>query len=85
MTKTNKLIVGGVLVALVGYYLYDRNKKMQEVARLKAGAEAEAVSEALSMKPVNTKAVKSVLDTGRAVDLRADSIGVQQGLPKFSE
>lgn len=38
MTKTNKLIVGGVvLVALL--FLYDRNKKMKEVAMMKAQAD----------------------------------------------
>ena len=41
MTKQNKLIVGGVvLVALL--FLYDRNKKMKEVAMMKAQAQAEA-------------------------------------------
>jgi len=38
MTKTNKLIVGGVvLVALL--FLYDRNKKMKEMAMMKAKAD----------------------------------------------
>jgi high-affinity Fe2+/Pb2+ permease len=38
MTKQNKLIVGGVvLVALL--FLYDRNKKMKEVAMMKAQAD----------------------------------------------
>lgn len=41
MTKKNKLIVGAVVVVLVAYYLYDRNRKMQEVAKMKAGAEAK--------------------------------------------
>jgi hypothetical protein len=39
MTQKNKLIVGGVAVALVVYYLYDQNKKKKEVADLKAGAD----------------------------------------------
>lgn len=44
MTKTNKLIVGGVvLVALL--FLYDRNKKMKEVAMMKAQAEADILAE----------------------------------------
>jgi hypothetical protein len=38
MTKRNKLIVGAVVV-LGALYLYDRNRKMKELARLKAGAE----------------------------------------------
>ena len=33
MTQKNKLIVGGVAVALVVYYLYDQNKKKKEVAK----------------------------------------------------
>jgi hypothetical protein len=38
MTKQNKLIVGGVvLVALL--FLYDRNKKMKEMAMMKAKAD----------------------------------------------
>jgi len=41
MTKKNKLIVGAVVVVLVAYYLYDRNRKMQEVAKMKAGVEAK--------------------------------------------
>lgn len=40
MTKTNKLIIGAVVV-LGALYLYDRNRKMQELARLKAGAEVK--------------------------------------------
>jgi hypothetical protein len=41
MTKTNKLIVGGVvLVALL--FLYDRNKKMKEMAIMKAQADVLA-------------------------------------------
>jgi hypothetical protein len=40
MTQKNKLIVGGVVVVLVAYYLYDRNKKMKTKADLKAGAES---------------------------------------------
>jgi hypothetical protein len=47
MTQRNKLIVGAVVV-LGAYYLYDRNKKMQEVARLKAQVIAEAQAEALA-------------------------------------
>ena len=41
MTNRNKLIVGGVVV-LGALYLLDRNRKMKEVARLKAEAEAKA-------------------------------------------
>jgi hypothetical protein len=38
MTKTNKLIVGAVVV-LGALYLYDRNRKMRAVAQAKADAE----------------------------------------------
>jgi hypothetical protein len=38
MTKTNKLIVGAVVV-LGAFYLYDRNRKMKAVAQAKADAE----------------------------------------------
>jgi hypothetical protein len=38
MTKTNKLIVGAVVV-LGALYLYDRNRKMKAVAQAKADAE----------------------------------------------
>ena len=59
MTQRNKLIVGAVVV-LGAYYLYDRNKKMQEVARLKAQsiaqAEAEALAEANAMLGANIRA-----------------------------
>jgi hypothetical protein len=40
MTEKNKLIVGGVVVVLVAYYLYDRNKKMKAKQDLVAGAES---------------------------------------------
>lgn len=44
MTKTNKLIVGGVvLVALL--FLYDRNEKMKKMAILKAQAQADELAE----------------------------------------
>jgi len=39
MTQKNKLIVGGVVVVLVAYYLYDRNKKMKTKEDLVAGAD----------------------------------------------
>jgi hypothetical protein len=45
MTQKNKLIVGGVVVVLVAYYLYDRNKKMKAKEDLKAGAESPLVKE----------------------------------------
>lgn len=38
MTKTNKLIVGAVVV-LGAFYLYDKNRKMKAVAQAKADAE----------------------------------------------
>jgi len=59
MTNKNKLIVGGVLVVLVGYYLYDRNKKMKEVARLKALADADAEARTKKTKPTNTSRANS--------------------------
>ena len=42
MTQKNKLIVGGVIVVLIAYYLYDRNKKMKAVADLKNGADVKS-------------------------------------------
>lgn len=42
--KKNKLIVYGA-VALLAYYLYDRNRKMNLVADLKAGANTPFVEE----------------------------------------
>jgi hypothetical protein len=39
MTQKNKLIVGGVVVLALAYYLYDRNKKMKAKEELVAGAE----------------------------------------------
>jgi hypothetical protein len=58
MTKKNKLIVGAVVVVLVAYYLYDKNKKMQEVEKMKAGAEVkpEAKPDAVA---TNTSRAKS--------------------------
>jgi len=38
MTKQNKLILGGVVLVVV-LFLYDRNKKMKEVAMMKAKAD----------------------------------------------
>jgi hypothetical protein len=45
MTKRNKIILG-VAVLLVGFYLYDRNKKMKAVAEMKdmVTEEAEEIS-----------------------------------------
>lgn len=40
MTKRNKLIVGAVVLLGV-LYLYDRNRKMNAVSNLKAGAEVK--------------------------------------------
>jgi hypothetical protein len=78
MTQRNKLIVGAVVV-LVGYYLYDRSRKMRVVAELKAQEEAIAKAEAqvLANSP-STKATKSLLDTGgsKPINFRADSIMV---------
>jgi len=42
--KKNKLIVVG-LVALLGYYLYDRSRKMKLVSDLKDGANTDFVEE----------------------------------------
>ena len=39
MTKQNKLIVSGVVVVLVGLYLYKQNKVKNEVSDLKTGAD----------------------------------------------
>lgn len=38
MTNQNKLIVGGVVVVLLGYYFYNKNKVKNEVLELKNGA-----------------------------------------------
>lgn len=81
MTKRNKLIVGAVLVLGV-LFLLDRNRKMKEVARLKALANEEAEA-----KSIQTKSIKSVLETGKPqsllqtggvkpVNLRADAISL---------
>ena len=81
MTNTNKLIIGAVVVLGV-LFLLDRNKKMKEVARLKALAEEEAEA-----KSIQTKSIKSVLETGKPqsllqtvggkpVNLRADAISL---------
>ena len=59
MTKTNKLIVGGVvLVALL--FLYDRNKKMKEVAMMKAQAQAQAEADEKKTQAEETKALKKL-------------------------
>lgn len=35
MTNQNKLIVGGVVVVLLGYYFYNENKVKNEILKLK--------------------------------------------------
>lgn len=49
MIQNNKLLVYGV-VALLAYYLYDRNRKMRLVADLKDGANTDFVQEVTDMK-----------------------------------
>jgi len=49
MIQNNKLVVYGV-VALLAYYLYDRNRKMRLVADLKDGANADSVNEVVDTK-----------------------------------
>ena len=44
MIQKNKLLVVGI-VALLAYYLYDRNRKMRLVADLKDGANTDFVQE----------------------------------------
>ena len=44
MIEKNKLLVVG-LVALLGYYLYDRSRKMKLVSDLKDGANTDFVEE----------------------------------------
>jgi hypothetical protein len=44
MIKKNKLIVYGI-IALLAYYLYDRNRKMKLVSDLKDGANTDFVEE----------------------------------------
>ena len=69
MTKQNKLIVGGVvLVALL--FLYDRNKKMKEMAIMKAQADilAENQREAKAIKKAEFNRPKGdVTATGGSV------------------
>jgi hypothetical protein len=60
MTQKNKLIVGGVAVALVVYYLYDQNKKKKEVADLKAGAD-EVVGVGVAVPIVATEVSTSTI------------------------
>ena len=61
MTEKNKLIVGGVVVVLVAYYLYDRNKKMKAKQDLVAGAEVSPAPEVMpdvklgGIKPTKTQ------------------------------
>ena len=50
MIQKNKLLVYGV-VALLAYYLYDRNRKMRLVADLKDGANTDFVEEVVDTKP----------------------------------
>jgi len=70
MTKRNKLIIGA-LVVLGAYYLYDRNRKMTEVAKLKAGADKTAQQMATT-----TSGTKSLIETvgTKPVNLRAEAI-----------
>lgn len=56
MTQKNKLIVGGVVVVLVAYYLYDRNKKMKTKEDLVAGAEVTPAPEVQA--PVLTGSIR---------------------------
>ena len=64
MTEKNKLIVGGVVVVLVAYYLYDRNKKMKAKQDLVAGAE-------VSSAPVGTGGIKPTKTTA-SIDEKQD-------------
>jgi len=53
MIQNNKLLVYGV-VALLAYYLYDRNRKMRLVADLKDGANDDFAQEVTDMKPTES-------------------------------
>jgi hypothetical protein len=53
MIQNNKLLVYGV-VALLAYYLYDRNRKMRLVADLKDGANTDFAQEVTDMKPTES-------------------------------
>ena len=70
MTEKNKLIVGGVVVVLVAYYLYDRNKKMKAKQDLVAGAE---VSPGMppEVMPVGTGGIKPTKTTA-SIDEKQD-------------
>ena len=50
MTKTNKLIVAGVVV-LGAYYLYSKNKAKSEVADLKEGADLPETTQEVAEVP----------------------------------
>lgn len=61
MTQKNKLIVGGVIVVLIAYYLYDRNKKMKAVADLKNGADVKDSSTLGTNPELVTEEVKPTI------------------------
>lgn len=85
MTKQNKLIVGAVVV-LGAYYLYDRNKKMNAVSDLKAGADVTEVEVAeATIKPVVTGGVKpSKIDVRKLfLDEQINSGKLQGGALRF--
>jgi hypothetical protein len=57
MIDKNKLLVVGIVV-LLGYYLYDRNRKMRLVSDLKAGADTDFVQEVVVDKVNETDCQK---------------------------
>jgi hypothetical protein len=75
MTKQNKLIVGAVVV-LGAYYLYDRNKKMNAVSDLKAGADVTEVE--VAEVPTGTGGIKP-----SKIDVRKALMGEQISSGKF--
>jgi hypothetical protein len=74
MTQKTKLIVGGVLVAVVGYYFYNKNKTKNEVADLKDGADVPAPA---TIQPMTSVPLE-------VTEIKADSITLAQGGNKFS-
>ena len=69
MTKTNKLIVAGVVV-LGAYYLYSKNKAKSEVADLKEGADLPDTTQEVAEVPkiateVKATSIRLADDVGR--------------------
>jgi len=68
MTKTNKLIVAGVVV-LGAYYLYSKNKTKSEISDLKEGADTPVTTEVAEVPKIATEvkatSIRLADDVGR--------------------